>query len=297
MPMEGFLEQGIPVILWLQQFSPALDGFFKGITFLGNMEFFLVFLPLVYWCIHRRTGVRLAVIFLISAFVNFSAKALAGMPRPFQFDARVRGIVHASGGGFPSGHTQGAVVLWGFLARVHRRLWMWILAAALMVLIPLSRLYLGVHFPIDLLGGYLIGGVILGLYFWLEPRVLSWLESIPFSGRLGFAIFVPLLLVLGFPGATKGVVTAGAALAGMAGGFVLERRYVGFSVRGPLGQRILRFFSGMIGIALIWAGLKIVFAGLEPAPLFRFIRYALVGLWGGFGAPWLFVRLKLATVE
>ena len=202
--MDSILEQGIPVILWLQRFSPGLDGLFAVITFLGNMEFFLIFLPLVYWCIDRRTGVRLAVVFLVSAYVNFGAKALAGMPRPFQFDARVRSIVHASGNGFPSGHTQGAVVLWGFLAATYRRFWLWILAAALMVAIPLSRLYLGVHFPIDLLGGYLIGGTILGLYLWIEPRVASWLESIPFSGRLGFAFFVPLLLVIGFPGTAKG---------------------------------------------------------------------------------------------
>ena len=91
--------------------------------------------------------------------------------------------------------------------------------------------------------------------------------------------------------------TAGAALAGMAVGFVLERRWVGFSVRGRLGLRILRLLVGLIGIALFWAGLKIVFTGLEPAPLFRFIRYALVGLWAGFGAPWVFLRLKLAVTE
>jgi len=41
----------------------------------------------------------------------------------------------------------------------------------------------------------------------------------------------------------------------------------------------------------------LVFSGLEPAAGFRFIRYALVGLWGGVGAPWVFVRLKLADKE
>ncbi|MBI9087061.1 MAG: phosphatase PAP2 family protein [Desulfobacterales bacterium] len=295
--MESLLDQGIPVILWLQQFSPGLDGLFAAITFLGNMEFFLIFLPLVYWCIDRRVGARLSVIFLFSAYVNFAAKWMVDLPRPFQFDPRVRAIVHAAGNGFPSGHTQGAVVLWGFLAAVYRRRWLWILAAVLMVAIPLSRLYLGVHFPLDLMGGYLIGGAILGLYLWVEPRAISWLESLPFSGRLGFAVFTPLMLVLVFSGAGKGVVTTGAAFAGMAGGFVLERRWVGFSVQGSMGQRALRLLSGLIVLGLLWAGLKVVFAGLEPALLFRFVRYALVGLWAGFGAPWLFVRLKLATPE
>ena len=181
--MDVFLESGIPFILWLQRFSPGLDGFFKGITLLGNQEFFLVFLPLVYWCIHRRTGVRLAVIFLFSAYVNFAVKVMAGLPRPFDFDTRVRAIVHASGNGFPSGHTQGAVVLWGFLAVVFRRTWLWMLAAVLMVLVPLSRLYLGVHFPLDLLGGYLIGGSLLGVGLWAEPKVAG--GSLPFPFHVG----------------------------------------------------------------------------------------------------------------
>lgn len=295
--METILDQGIPVILWLQQFSPGLDGLFAGITFLGNMEFLLAFLPLVYWCIDRRTGARLAVLFLFSAHVNFAAKWMVDLPRPFQYDPRVRAIVHATGNGFPSGHTQGAVVLWGFLAAVHGRRWLWGLAAVLVVAIPLSRLYLGVHFPVDLLGGYLMGGSILGLYLWVEPRATSWFRSIPFSGRLGFAFFVPLILLLGFSGAGKGVVTTGAALVGMGSGFVLERRWVGFSTSGSVGQRALRLLPGLIGLGLLWAGLKVVFAGLEPAPLFRFVRYGLVGLWAGFGAPWLFVRLKMAPVE
>lgn len=295
--MGGILDQGIPVILWLQGFSPGLDGFFKGITLLGNQEFFLIFLPLVYWCIHRPTGVRLSVIFLFSAYVNFAVKVMGGLPRPFEYDTRVRAIVHATGNGFPSGHTQGAVVLWGFLAVAFRRPWLWVMAAVLMVLVPLSRLYLGVHFPLDLLGGYLIGGAILGLCLWVEPKVVSWLDSTSFQRRLGFSFFFPLMLVLGFYSGDKGVVTAGASLAGMSSGFVLERQWVRFSAQGPLGQRVLRFLLGAVGLAFFYLGLKLLFAGLEPAPLFRFVRYALVGLWGGFGAPWLFVRLRLAKAE
>ena len=291
------LDQGIPCILWLQKFSPGLDGFFKGITLLGNQEFFLIFLPLIYWCIHRRTGVRLAVIFLLSAYVNFAVKVMGGLPRPFEYDTRVRAIVHASGNGFPSGHTQGAVVLWGFLATAYRRHWLWVLAAVLMVLIPLSRLYLGVHFPVDLMGGYLIGGAVLGLCLWVEPNIVLWFESTSFQRRLGFAFFFPLMLVLGFSSGDKGVVTAGASLAGMGSGFVLERQWVGFSAQGPLGHRVLRFLLGVVGLGVFWVGLKFLFGGLEPAPLFRFLRYAMVGLWGGFGAPWLFVRLKLAPRE
>jgi len=72
--------------------------------------------------------------------------------------------VQVSGGGLPSGHTQGAVVVWGYLVSQFRRRTLWILAGFLMIGIPLSRLYLGVHFPTDLLGGYILGALCLTIY-------------------------------------------------------------------------------------------------------------------------------------
>ena len=95
--MKPFLDWGIEVVLWLQQFSPALDQPFKSLTFLGNLEFFLVFMPLIYWCIDRRMGARLLVLFLISAYANAIAKVVADQPRPFQYDPRVKPLVHAAG--------------------------------------------------------------------------------------------------------------------------------------------------------------------------------------------------------
>jgi membrane-associated phospholipid phosphatase len=151
---EDILDWGIEVVLGFQQFSPALDLSFKSLTFLGNLEFFLLFMPLIYWCIDRRMGARLLVLFLISAYVNTIAKVMSDQPRPFQYDSRVRQLVHAGGGGLPSGHTQGAVVVWGYLASQIRSGKFWIIAGFLMIAVPISRLYLGVHFPTDLLGGY-----------------------------------------------------------------------------------------------------------------------------------------------
>ncbi|MEE9495325.1 MAG: hypothetical protein V3V39_02270 [Desulfobacterales bacterium] len=62
-------------------------------------------------------------------------------------------------------------------------------------------------------------------------------------------------------------------------------------------SRIVRFIPGFIVLIGIWMGLRIAFEGMEPAWLFRVIRYALAGLWCALGAPWLFVRLRLAEIE
>ena len=295
--MKPFLDWGTDIVLWFQQFSPALDLPFKTLTFFGNLEFFLVFMPLIYWCVDRRTGARLLVLFLISASVNAIAKALADQPRPFQYDTRVRQLAHAGGGGLPSGHTQGAVVVWGYLASQTRSGSLWMLAGFLMIAIPISRLYLGVHFPTDLLGGYLMGAALLFVYLRWQPKVEIWLATKGIVWQTAAAIIVPIVLLFISPRGSRYALSACGALLGFLPGIALERRWIRFRCAGSLLKRSLRFAVGLIALVGIWFGLRLAFSGLEPAALLRVVRYAAVGLWGALGAPWLFVRLRLSETE
>lgn len=292
--MESILNWGVETIVWLQQFSPQLDLPFKAFTFLGNEEFFMLILPFVYWSLDRRTGARLAILFLFSAYVNTVAKALAGQPRPFQYDKVVQPLIRAGGGGFPSGHTQSAVVIWGYLAAAFRRPWLWVVAGALILLIPLSRVYLGVHFPTDLLGGYLIGTALLLLYLRFEPAVEEWLSQKGLPLQLFLALGLPALLLLLFVAKERYVISSVAVLMGVGLGLVLERRWVGFDSGGGLGMRAVRFILGVAILFALQVGLKAAFSGLDPELLFRFIRYLLIGLWIALGGPWLFMKLRMA---
>jgi hypothetical protein len=137
-----------------------------------------------------------------------------------------------------------------------------------------------------------LGVVLLLLYLWLEPGVESWLKGQGLIWQFGSALFIPLLLAFLFP--TEEGVTTSAVMLGMGLGLALERRWLGFETGGSGWQRVLRFLLGAGVMVGLWLGLRLVFAGLEAAFLFRFIRYALMGLWGAFGAPWLFVRMGLA---
>ena len=290
--MEAILDWGTNVVLWFQQFSPALDVPFKIFTFMGDEEFFLVLLPLIYWCLDPRTGARLLVVFLFSAYANAAAKALANQPRPFEYSARVQQLAEASGGGLPSGHTQSTLVIWGYLASQYRRAWLWVVAALLLIFIPLSRVYLGVHFPTDLLGGYLLGAVLLFLYLWQEPVAEDWLKAMGVIWQLGLALLVPTLLLVLYwkePGITP-VATA----MGLSAGLVLQSWRGGFDSSAAWWKRVLRFLVGVIVLFGLWMGLRTAFSGLEPALLFRFIRCGLIGLWAGVGAPWVFVKARLA---
>ncbi len=295
--MEGTLDWGVTIILWFQQFSPTLDIPFKLFTLMGEEVFFMLLVLLFYWCIDRHTGVRLAILLLFSGYVNTVAKVLANQPRPFQYDTQVHQLFEASGGGLPSGHTQNTVVIWGYVAFRAQNVWLWVIAGLLMVLTPLSRVYLGVHFPTDLIGGYLLGISLLLLYRWLEPRVEAWLGRKGLVWQLGAAITLPALLILLFPGDEKNGIIAGATLMGMGVGFVLERHFVKFQSGGIWWKQVVRFLLGAAVAFTLWLGLRPVFFGLEPESPYCFIRYGLVGLWGALGAPRVFVKLRLAETR
>jgi membrane-associated phospholipid phosphatase len=293
--MDRVLEWGVDVVLWFQQASPQLDAFFAFFTFLGDEEFYLLALPLIYWSIHRAVGVRLMVVFLLSGLVNQVAKNLAAQPRPFEYDARVEEIVGADGFGLPSGHTQSAVVVWGYLGSVARKKWVWAVAVALMVLTPLSRIYLGVHFPTDVLGGYVLGIAVLWLWLRYGRRLETWFFEQETIHQLILITAIPALAMIAWP--TAEMVTGGGTMVGIGAGLVLERRLVGFDVAGSVLQRALRFLFGLVVLAGLWLGLRMAFDGLEPAIVLRLLRYALVGFWGAVGAPWAFLKLGLATRE
>jgi glycerophosphoryl diester phosphodiesterase len=288
------LDSGTALVIWMQQASPALDLPVHVVTFLGSEAFFLVVIPFLYWTLDRKVGGRLAPLFLLSVYVNAGAKHWAGQPRPFLYDASVMQLTHALEEGFPSGHTQQTVVLWGFLALTFRRRWLWLLAAVLMVLVPLSRLYLGVHFPHDLLGGYVLGFGLLWLYVWLEPAAAELVRHWPLWRQLAATLLLGVGLTLLVR--TSYAVVGPAVLTGVWVGQALERRWVGFETEGSWRQRLLRFLMGIVLVAAVYGGLSAVQAELSGAlMLVRWVKYALVGMTVTLAAPWAFVRLGLAA--
>jgi hypothetical protein len=281
----------------VQQFSPTLDLPFKAFTLMGEEIFFTLLIFSIYWCIDRGTGVMLAILFLLSGYINTLAKVLAGHPRPFEYNSQVHKLFEAEGGGLPSGHTQNTVVIWGELAFRFRMLWLWLIALFLMLLVPISRVYLGLHFPTDLVGGYLLGFSLLLLYRWLEPGVAVWLKSRGLTWQLSISLALPALMILLFPSNEKNGLIAGATLMGMGAGFVLEQHFVKFQSGGIRWKKVVRFLLGTAVAFTLWQGLRFGFFGLQPESLYRFLRYGFVGLWGALGAPWIFVKLQLAETR
>ena len=293
--MDGILESGYDIILWTQGFSPALDSLFKTITTLGAEQAFLLIIPFVYWCVNKRVGVRLSVLLVLSSSVNSAVKLLFDQPRPAA--DRVQVLAEENSPGFPSGHSQNSLVVYGYLAAQVRQPWAWAAAILVVLGVGLSRIYLGVHFPTDVLGGWLIGIALLALYLRFEPEVELALRARPRNQKFALAVALPLALFLARPNEDSAQLMG--IFLGTLAGFLLELRWVGFSARGAIWQRIFRFIIGGGILVVIWLGLKVILPS-EPetvALIFRLIRYTLVGTWASLGAPWLFVKVGLASRE
>jgi membrane-associated phospholipid phosphatase len=292
--LDAILNWGITVVLWFQQFSPTLDLPFTFFSFLGKEDFFILFLPLVFWCIDRRNGLRLAFIFLISSYLGGVAKEFFHQPRPYQYDSRVRMIIYeASYYGLPSLHTQNTVVVWGFLVSAFKRKWIRILAIILAIFIPLSRIYLGLHFPTDLLGGYLLGAIILALGLWLIPVLEPWLVKKGLLWQVGILLAVTVVMAVFMPTGDETGISTTATLFGAGLGLAFERRWVRFETDKLSWKLLLRLLLGLAIIMGLRYGLKALFGDLQPVMLLRFIRYTIMGIFLTLGAPWLFVKLKI----
>lgn len=280
-------------ILWLQSFStPLLDRIAMLITSIGDEEFFMVAGALILWLVNKRIGFRAVLIIILSHWLNGWLKDIFSIPRPDP--AIVRIIRPEPGLAFPSGHTQTTTAFWGCLAVHFRRRWFTILAAVVVLLVALSRPYLGVHYPSDLLGGLVAGLLLLGVFLAVSRRVeLSDLPAkLGFAGQLAGAVLLPLGLLLFFVG-PDGVKLAG-FLVGAAAGRVLELRLVRFDPRGSIPQHAAKAVLGLVILFVLRTALKAVF---PPLVFFDFLRYAVVALWGVFLAPWCFVALRLAGRE
>lgn len=293
--MDGVLEWGYDLISWMQQFSPALDTLFKTITTLGAEQAFLLLLPLVYWCVDKRRGARLGLLLMLSALLNYALKDLFNQPRPSP--DRVKVLAEETSPGLPSGHSQNSVAVYGFLAAQMRQPRVWISAGLIAFSVGLSRVYLGVHFPSDVLGGWAAGIALLALFMRVELEAAHRLRAWSWGYKLALSVGAPLGLFLVYANESSAQIAG--VLIGLLAGVLIELRWVKFNARGMLWQRGLRFVVGSLILVVVWLGSK-AFVPSEPettALALRLIRYVLVGAWTSLGAPWLFVQAGLAPRE
>ena len=303
--MEAILQWGLDCVRLIQAgASPPLTLFMRIITSLGSTPVYLVMLPLVYWCIDEKKGLRLGMAVLISVWLNITLKILLDQPRPFfeGYDPSV-GMFPEKLGGFPSGHAQNSLVMWIIIASWGKKKRLFGIAALFCLLIGFSRVYLGVHFPTDVFGGWLIGALILCGYFVFGRRLETMLEAGGFRAGMIAGSVLAFIMILCRP--SDELLLPAALVLGLSTGYCLNRRYVGFTASscsgkdGPAKYLVLcaRFVLGIAGMVLLFMASEKLLAAITSSDnyrLFLFLRFAVLALWIPAGAPWLFRFLHLA---
>lgn len=314
--LETILQAQIEPILALQRLGD-LAQLMHLLSYMGEEEFFLLLLPLVYLGIDASTGARLAVILVLNTSLSSLCRLVFHLPHPYWLDPRVQAFATSQDYSFPASHVQSATVIWLFLAVVSQRRWAWLGALGLVLLVSLARVYLGVHFPTDVLAGWGLGGLCLGLFLAGEPYVMRRLTAIPSWAQLslsaGGAIALVLLglglraLFLGeasqvpWPNLAlkarnlNDLVASAGTLAGVGLGWTLLRPHRPVTTPGALWQKALCWLIGFAGVVLCWAGLRWLLPDAPEAlgQVCRFVRYTIAAWWLMYLAPLVCRAMRL----
>ncbi|MBN1937314.1 MAG: phosphatase PAP2 family protein [Anaerolineae bacterium] len=295
---------GIDLLLALQSWrSPFWDALFKLITDSSNEKFLLVLVPIILWCIHKELGIGLTYIALSAFYVNGALKTLFHIPRPYatafsDLNQKLVPLRYEESFSWPSNHAQNSTVMWGYLAYRVKKGWFVALMAVLVLLVGFSRMYLGVHTCIDVISGWTVGAVCLGVGLWIEPQARARWRRLSLARQIALSVIAPVLLTLIVP--VEDTTMSTGALMGLSIGFVLEGRYVRFMVSGVWWKRVLRAVVGLLILSPVYPGLSALAPDVDApwlAIALRFACYALAGSLMAFVTPWLFVKVGLALSE
>jgi membrane-associated phospholipid phosphatase len=322
--MESLQELGIQLIQTIQVLIPTLDTFMEFFTFLGRIEFYLLFITFLYWIVDPSLGFRVFMVLLSTDIVATSFKQLLHQPRPYWIgDVKHLGAEETTYG-IPSAHASDSLAVWGYLAYQVKKSWMWIASIAIILLISFSRMYLGVHFPHDLIAGWLIGIIVLLLFVKFEKQVSSYLKLQSQTYQIGFGFVISILFIL--IGVIINFIISGTsdpenwthyasearsltfyfrlagALFGAVAGYSMMKAKAAFQVKGSWTLKLGRYLVGIIGVVIAMYGLDFLFSFIAGDESFlgyilRYIRYGMTTFWALFGAPWLFLKLRLANTS
>jgi membrane-associated phospholipid phosphatase len=306
--MEIILQWGLDFIRLAQSFSsPMLTAIMRVITGLGSPTVCMILFPFIYWCVDEKKGLRLGLAVLISAWINISLKFLFNQPRPFfeGYDPSL-GMISERMGGFPSLHAQASLVLWTIIASWGKRKWLFGAAAIFCLLVGFSRIYLGIHFPTDILGGWILGALVLCAYFLLGSRIEALLGNGGFRAGMIASAALAFIMILYQPG--EEVLMPSAVTLGIGVGYCLNRRYIGFRssaffshTEGAIQTKypilLARYILGIACLFLLLAVSEKLIPITEHSvnyKLVSFLKLAAAALWFSAGAPWLFCKIRLA---
>ena len=252
--------------------TPLGDALFSLITHLGEETLFIIIGLLFFWCINKMEGYYLLTVGLTGTVVNQFLKLVFRVPRPWVKDPEFTIVesarAEATGYSFPSGHTQSSVGIFAAVGRWHRQKALRVGCIVLCVLVPLSRMYLGVHTPADVGVSVLVALLLVfGLYPVIRkaaecPKTMRILLSAMTALALVYLVFVH---VYEFPAdvdadnlahGTKNAFTMLGCILGVWLTYEIESHYIRFETKAVWWAQIIKLVVGLALLLAIKSGLK-----------------------------------------
>ncbi len=286
---------------------PWLDTVMAAITHLGEETVFMVAALFVFWCVSKRHGYYLLAIGFAGTVLNQFLKLLFRIPRPWVLDSDFTIVesarAQATGYSFPSGHSQNAIGTFGGIARFTRRKWVRAAAIVVAVLVPLSRMYLGVHTPLDVgVAAVIAVALVFALYPLMERSdsrhgVMGAVLAVMLALAVGYLLFVSLYpfpadvdaanLASGVENAWKLL----GATVGMLVGWWLDVRFIHFDTRAVWYVQLIKLVGGLALLLGIRAVLKAPLAAALGAGAGGAVRYGVMVLFAAAVWPMVFAPL------
>lgn len=281
--------------------QPFLDKLMLAVTQLGEETAFLVVALILFWCVNKYFGYYILSVGFVGTISNQFMKLWFRVPRPWVLDPDFTILEQAreaaAGYSFPSGHTQTAVGTFGGIAAVSKQKTIRIAALVIAVLVPVSRMYIGVHTPADVL----VAAVIAVLLLWLlrpvytqNGRGVSLLLPLMLGLSLAFLLFVNLYP---FPAdidphnlasGLKNAYTMIGCIIGLLAVYILDEKWLRFTTKAVWWAQILKVLGGLLLVLAVKSGLKTPLNAVFGELIGRSIRYFLIVIVAGIVWPLTF---------
>lgn len=279
------MEWEASLIEWMQAHIGNLEGYVELLAFIGAEAGLLLVILGVMFCWKKEVGQKLALIVVTVNMWLPMIKSIVLRPRPYMgYPDRIKPLVlddkapatdvAAHGYSFPSMHSASIPALYFTLAMEVKKKWIWILASVLTVLVGVSRAVAGMHYPTDILAGWILGFASIGVFTLLDRYIQKeWL----FHAVL-FATAIPGIFYV----RTNDFYTALGCLIGGVAAYYFERKYVNYQDTRRIPAMILRMIGALLIYVVVNTLLKLPFdkdflAGASlGALMIRMARYAII---------------------
>jgi len=288
--------------------NPVFDFFFLTVTHLGEELVFLALSIFIFWCVDKRNGYYILITGLVGTVVNQALKLVFRIPRPWVIDDKFTVVgdakIEAMGYSFPSGHTQNVAGTFGGIARANKCHPVRIISIVLIVLVAFSRMYLGVHTPLDVGVSLVIAAALVFLLypmFGTEEKFHKFMPYIVIGSvilSVGLLLFVFLLPSEGIdPENLKSGMKNAATLAGCTAGLIpvyfIDRKFINFKTEAKWYSQIIKLVVGLGIVIGIKSGLSAPLVALFGNEyIARAVRYFLIVIFAGCVWPLTFNFFK-----